>query len=49
MTDAALGIADDHDRRKTEAPTALDDLGNAIDANQLFDEFAFLTIARLPI
>jgi hypothetical protein len=38
--DPALLIADDHKRRETEAPTALDDLRHAVNVNELIDELA---------
>src|SRR5690606_32411177 len=37
-TDAALAVADDDDRRKAEALAALHHLGDAVDANELFNE-----------
>ena len=39
-TDAALLVANDDEGCKTEATAALDDLGNAIDVNQLVNELA---------
>ena len=36
--DHALGIADDNDGRKAEATAALDDLGHAVDVDDLVDE-----------
>ena len=46
-TDAAILIADHHQRGETEAAAALHDLGDAIDVHQLVDEFvvAFFAIA----
>src|SRR5579883_1374087 len=40
VTDAALAVADDDKRGKAEAPAALHHLGDAVDADELFDEFA---------
>ena len=44
-TDAALLVADDDEGSKTEAAAALDDLGNAVDVNQLVNEFAVALFA----
>jgi hypothetical protein len=38
--DTALLVSDNHQRCKTEAAAALDDLGNAVDVYELVDEFA---------
>ena len=38
--DAALLVADDDECCKAEAPAALDDLGDAVDVDELVDEFA---------
>src|SRR5262245_17336125 len=38
--DPSLLIADHDERGKTETPSALDHLGDAIDVNELVDEFA---------
>ena len=43
--DAALLVADDDERRETETPAALDDLGDAIDVDELVDEFAVALLA----
>ena len=43
--DAALLVANDDERRKAETLTALHNLRNAIDVNELVDEFAALAIA----
>src|SRR5690242_16752962 len=49
--DAALLIADDHERGKPETPAALHHLGHAVDVDQLVGELAiaFLAAAALPI
>ena len=46
--DAALLVADDDQRRETEAPAALDDLGDAVDVDELVDELAVALFA-IPI
>ena len=38
--DAALVVADDDQRAEAEVAAALDDLGNAVDGDELFFEFA---------
>ena len=43
--DAALLVADDDERGKAEAPAALDDLGDAVDVDELVDEFAVALFA----
>ena len=45
MADAALAVADDDQRREAEAPAALHHLGDAVDADQLLDQLAFLAVA----
>jgi hypothetical protein len=45
---AALLVADDDQRRETEAPSALDHLGDAVDVNELVDEFAVAIVAIPP-
>ena len=47
-TDAALLVADDHQRGETEAPAALHHLGDAIDVHQLVDEFVVALFAVAP-
>src|SRR5712671_6454827 len=49
IADTALAVADDDDRREAEAPAALHHLGDAIDADELFDEIAVLAIAALAV
>ena len=43
--DAALLVADDDERGKAEATAALDDLGDAVDVDELVDEFAVALFA----
>ena len=43
--DAALLVADDDERCKTEATAALDDLGDAVDVDELVDQFAVALFA----
>ena len=43
--DAALLVADDDERGEAEAPAALDDLGDAVDVDELVDEFAVALFA----
>ena len=49
-TDAALLVADHHQRGETEAAAALHHLGDTIDVHQLVDEFvvALFAIAAAP-
>ena len=47
--DAALLVADDDERRETEAPAALHDLGDAVDVHELVDEFAVALLAAIAI
>src|SRR6266852_3949335 len=49
IADTALAVADDDARREAEAPAALHHLGDAIDADELFDEIAVLAIAALAV
>src|SRR5439155_25350309 len=49
VADAALAVADDDDRGKAKAAPALNDLGDAVDADELFGEFAFFAVARLAV
>src|SRR5581483_3084749 len=49
VADPALAVADDDDRGKAEAAAALDHLGDAVDADELFGELAFLAVARLRL
>jgi hypothetical protein len=44
---AALLVADDDERCETEATAALDDLGDAVDVDELVDEFAIALFAIL--
>ena len=48
--DAALLVADDHQRGEAEPPAALHHLGDAVDVDQLVDEFAvaLLAVAAAP-
>ncbi|EXU82662.1 hypothetical protein AX23_11295 [Brucella melitensis 548] len=48
---AALLVANNDERSKTEATAALDDLGNTVDVNELIDEFAvaLLTAALFAV
>src|SRR5262249_19484173 len=48
VTDAALAVADHHESGEAETPSALNDLGNPIDADQLLDDLAFIA-AAFPI
>src|SRR5690348_9927975 len=41
VADAALAVADDDECGETETPAALHHLGDAVDADQFLDEFAF--------
>ena len=43
--DAALLVADDDERCEAEATAALDDLGDAVDVDELVDEFAVALFA----
>ena len=43
--DAALLVADDDERCEAEATSALDDLGDAVDVDQLVDELAVALFA----
>src|SRR3546814_1639540 len=45
VADAALLVADDDESGKAETPTALHHLGDAIDADQLVDEFIIAALA----
>ena len=47
--DAALLVADDDERRETEAASALHNLRNAIDVNQLVDEFVVALFAVVAV
>src|SRR6185437_11564957 len=47
--DAALLVADDHQRGEAEAPAALHDFGDAIDVNEFVDELALLAVAAAVI
>ena len=51
-SDTALLVADDDERRETEALAALDHLGHAVDVHELIDEFAvavaIIAIAPAP-
>ncbi len=48
-TDPALLIADNHQRGKTETPAALHHLRDAIDVNELVDEFRLLPVRRVRV
>jgi hypothetical protein len=48
MADPAAPVANDDDRRKTEAPPALHHLGHAIDPDQLFNQLR-LIVTRAPV
>src|ERR1700730_15006249 len=45
--DAALLVADDHERGEAEAAPALDDLGDAVDVHELVDDPAAVTLFAL--
>jgi hypothetical protein len=45
--DTALLVADDDQRREAEAPAALDDLGDAVDVDELVDKLA-VALSRAP-
>src|SRR5262249_32179893 len=47
VADLALAIAEDDDRGETEALTALHDLGDAVDADELLDQLAAFAVAVL--
>src|SRR6185503_15965698 len=47
VSDLALLVADDDDRREAEALAALDHLGHAVDADELFLELAVLPVALI--
>src|SRR5690606_23515122 len=47
--DAALLVADDDERSETETAATLDHLGDAIDVNELVDEFAVALFAVAAI
>src|SRR5205085_1442384 len=49
VADPALAVADDDQRGKPEPPAALDDLCDAVDADQLLGEFALFALARLAV
>ena len=44
--DAALLVADNHQRGETEAPAALHHLGDAVDVHELVDELAVALFSR---
>jgi hypothetical protein len=45
--DAALLVADNHERGESEAPAALHHLGDAVDVNELVDKLAVALFAGL--
>jgi len=47
VSDLALLVADDDDRREAEALAALDHLGHAVDADELFLELAVFPVGLL--
>ena len=47
--DAALLVADDHEGGEAEATAALDDLGDAVDVDELVDELAVALVATAAI
>ena len=47
--DLALLIADDHERRETEALAALHNLRDAVDVDELLGEIAFAIVVAVPI
>src|SRR6185312_1642273 len=49
VADPALAVADHHQRRETETPSALHHFGDAVDRNQLFDELGLFAVAPLPV
>src|SRR5688572_19366852 len=49
VTDAALAVADHHDRREAEALAALHHLGDAVDADQLLDQLGLGVTVALPL
>src|SRR5262249_30250317 len=50
IADAALAVADNDECGKAKAPAAFHHLGDTVDADQLFSEFAFaIALARLAI
>src|SRR6185369_15401549 len=49
VTDAALAVANHHDRREAEALAALHHLGDAVDADQLLDQLRLARALALPV
>src|SRR6185312_7538183 len=49
VADAALAIADHDERGEAEAPSALHDLGDAVDADELLDELALLALVPVAV
>src|SRR5690606_32567903 len=47
--DAALAVADDHQGREREPAPALHGGGDAVDVNQLFDQFVFDAFRSVPV
>jgi methylmalonyl-CoA mutase cobalamin-binding subunit len=45
MKCAAIAVTDNHERGKTEAATALHDLGDTVDVHQLVDQVGILLVA----
>src|SRR3954452_12018424 len=49
VADPAFLVADDDERGEAEPPTALHDLGDTVDVDQLFGELALLAVARRAV
>src|SRR3546814_1373657 len=45
VADPAAAVADHHQGGEAEAPAALDDLGDAVDADQLLNQFRLVVVA----
>ena len=48
-TDATLLVANNDERRETEAPTALHHLGNAVDMHETIHELVVALLTRLAV
>src|SRR4051794_31727616 len=48
MANATFAVTDDHQGSKAETSATFDHLGDAVDADQLFDEFALVPVA-IPV
>ena len=46
--DIAVAVADHHERGEREAPTTLDDLGDAVDRDHSFVELTFSHVNPIP-